>query len=194
MKRMRRKLISVFIILILVLGIGCYFQERTGTEVSVVERKEGYILPIYCVQTEEPWVSLTFDSAWGTEDLDDILNILKDNEVPACFFVTGEWVDTYPGAVKKIVSAGHEIGSHGDKHKHMSALSVEENRQELEQCNRKIENVTGSRTKLFRAPYGDYDEELIKTVTAEGYYTIQWDVDSLDWKDYGVDAIIKRVS
>ena len=57
----------------------------------------------------------------------------------------------------------------------------------------KVRELTGYEMFLFRPPYGDYDNAVVKVAKANGYYTIQWDVDSLDWKDYGVDSIIKTV-
>ena len=89
-------------------------------------------LPIYSVETEEKVVAVTFDSAWGTEDLDEILRILGKHQVEAAFFMTGEFVSANPDAVKKLEEAGHDLGNHGDNHKKMSQLSKEECRQEIQ--------------------------------------------------------------
>lgn len=161
--------------------------------VQVLNPTSDHMLPIYSVETEKKVLSITFDAAWGDEDLDDILEILKEQKVRATFFVTGDWVSNYPEAIQKIDKAGHDLGSHGDNHKHMTRLSKEENQRELKGCFDKIKSVTGKEIDLFRAPYGDYNESLVQVAKEEGYYTIQWDVDSLDWKDYGVENIIKTV-
>ena len=160
---------------------------------EVINPTSDHILPIYSVETEKKVVSMTFDSAWGDEDLDEVLKILQKHEVKATFFVTGDWVSKYPEAIQKLDQAGHDIGSHGDNHKHMTRLSETENLQELKGCFDKIKSVTGKEIDLFRAPYGDYNEALVQTAKKAGYYTIQWDVDSLDWKDYGADNIVKTV-
>ena len=76
----------------------------------------------------------------------------------------------------------------------MSQLPDSECQQELLKVHEKVKEITGVEMDLFRPPYGDYDNEVIKNATSCGYYTIQWDVDSLDWKDYGVDNIIKTVT
>lgn len=178
---------------LLVAGISGMVQV-TKENISVINPTKDHILPIYSVETDEKVVSMTFDSAWGDEDLDDILDILERQDVKATFFVTGDWVSQYPEAIKKLDAKGHELGSHGDHHKHMTRLSEEENRKELQGCFDKIKSVIGKEIDLFRAPYGDYNEALVKTAKEAGYYTIQWDVDSLDWKDYGVDNIIQTVT
>ncbi len=150
-------------------------------------------LPIYSVETDEKAVSITFDSAWSIDDLDEILKILKSHNCVATFFVEGNWANNNPDAVKKIVEAGHILGNHGANHKHMSTLSETEMRAEIQGCHDIIKNLTGIDMTLFRAPYGDYNETVVTKAKELGYSTIQWDVDSLDWKDYGVESIIDTV-
>ena len=154
------------------------------------EKKE---LPIYGVNTEEKKVALTFDAAWGNEDTGEILAILAKYEVRATFFMTGGWVDKYPDDVKAICSAGHDLGNHSENHKHMSSLSHSECVEELMGVHEKVAALTGENMCLFRPPYGDYNDTVIEASESVGYYTIQWDVDSLDWKDYGADNIVKTV-
>lgn len=140
-------------------------------------------LPIYSVETEEKRIAITFDCAWGTEYTDAILEALAREEVPATFFMVQFWAEKYPEYVKKIADAGCEIGTHSATHSYMSRLGEEEIRAELQSSCAAIETVTGKAVELFRAPYGDYDDLLIETAQSMGLYTIQWDVDSLDWKD-----------
>ena len=108
--------------------------------------------------------------------------------------MTGGWVSSYPDDVKKIYEAGHDLGNHSENHKYMTKLSDEEKTQELMSVHNKVKELTGYDMFLFRPPYGDYDNGVVKNVLANNYYPIQWDVDSLDWKDYGADDIIKRVT
>jgi peptidoglycan/xylan/chitin deacetylase (PgdA/CDA1 family) len=103
------------------------------------------------------------------------------------------WTEKYPEYVKKIVASGCEIGTHSSTHSYMSKQNGEEIKKELSTSSQAIENITGKKVELFRAPYGDYDDELIKTASEEGYYTIQWDCDSLDWKDLSATDIAMRV-
>lgn len=157
---------------------------------SATERQ----LPIYCVQRDNKAVSLSFDAAWGNEDTQMLIDILGKYDVKATFFVVGEWVDKYPESVKALHEAGHEIMNHSDDHAHFASLSSEEIVSNVNACNDKIENVTGVRPTLFRPPYGEYDDNVVTTLTSMGMYTIQWDVDSLDWKDYDAATIYDRVT
>lgn len=161
--------------------------------VSVSSTINGKELPIYCVETDEKKVALSFDAAWGNEDTQKILEILAKHNVHATFFMTGGWVDSYPEDVKAILAGGHDLGNHSENHKNMSQISNDDKEQELMKVHEKVKNLTGYEMFLFRPPYGDYDNDVIKTATKCGYYPIQWDVDSLDWKDYGVDSIISTV-
>lgn len=151
-------------------------------------------LPVYCVQTDKKQAALTFDAAWGNEQTDIILKILEAYDVRATFFLTGGWVDAYPEDVKKIAAAGHEIGNHSQNHKNMSELSKEEIQEEIVTVHNSVKELTGIEMKLFRPPYGDYDNELIEVSKECGYLPVQWDVDSEDWKNYGVDSIIQKVT
>ena len=162
--------------------------------VTVSNTVNGRELPIYCVKTDENKVALSFDAAWGNDDTQTILDILKKHNVKATFFMTGGWVESYPDDVKRILADGHDLGNHSENHKNMSQISDEEKRSELMDVHTKVQELTGYEMFLFRPPYGDYDNNVIKMATSCGYYAIQWDVDSLDWKDYGVDSIIKTVT
>lgn len=152
------------------------------------------LLPIYCVQRDNKVVSLTFDAAWGNEDTQMLLDILGKYNVKATFFVVGEWVDKYPESVKALSDAGHEIMNHSDDHAHFSSLSAEQIVENVNACNDKIEAVTGVRPTLFRPPYGEYDDNVVATVNKMNMFTIQWDVDSLDWKELSAGEITQRVT
>lgn len=170
--------------------VGYIKQGSIAVSGSASERK----LPIYCVQTDEKKVALSFDAAWGNEDTKRIMEILKKHEIHATFFMTGGWVESYPEDVKALYEAGHDLGNHSQNHKNMSQLSVAECEKEIQKVHDKVKELTGYDMFLFRPPYGDYDDEVIRAVCDLGYYPIQWDVDSLDWKDYGVSSIIKTVT
>lgn len=167
-----------------------FFGEDTVPASALVESRR---LPIYCVQTEAPKVSLSFDAAWGNEDTNDLLFILAKHNIKTTFFMTGGWVESYPEDVKAISDAGHDLGNHSENHKQMSQLSAEECKDEIQKVHDKVKELTGKDMFLFRPPYGDYNDTLIEAANGLGYHVIQWDVDSLDWKDYGADAIVSKV-
>lgn len=150
-------------------------------------------LPIYCVDRDDNKIAISFDCAWGVEHTDAILENLAQAGVRATFFTVQFWAETFPEYLKKLDEAGHEIGTHSATHSYMSKLGESEIRAELESSSAAITAVTGKEVTLFRPPYGDYDNLLIDTCNAMGLYSIQWDVDSLDWKDLSAADIAERV-
>jgi polysaccharide deacetylase family sporulation protein PdaB len=150
-------------------------------------------LPIYSVNRDEKAVAISFDAAWGNEDTQQLIDTLDRYKVHATFFLVGQWVDKFPESVKALYDAGHEIGNHSATHPHCGKLSSEQIVREINDCNDKIEALTGTRPTLFRAPYGEYDDHVIAAAESAGVTVIQWDVDSLDWKDLTATEITKRV-
>ena len=138
-------------------------------------------------------MAISFDAAWGNTETDKLLQILKENNVKATFFMTGGWVSQYPDDVKTIFESGNDLGNHSENHKQMSLLSKDEMCRELDTVTKKVSDITNYKMSLFRPPYGDYNNQLIHAARECGYYSIQWSVDSLDWKDYGAQNIIDTV-
>ncbi len=152
-------------------------------------------LPVYCVDKgEEKICSISFDAAWGADDTPQLIKILDEYNVKATFFVVGAWVDKYPDAVKMLSDAGHEVMNHSDTHPHMTQLSHDAMKKEVESCGAKIEKITGKKPNLFRPPYGDYNSDVVNALADCKYYTIQWSVDSLDWKNLTANEIYSRVT
>ncbi len=150
-------------------------------------------LPIYSVETDEKKIAISFDCAWGVDYTDTLLDVMQKNDVRCTFFAVQFWVEKYPEYVEKIVAAGHEIGTHSRTHPYMSKLSEQEIKDELTTSSAAIEKLTGQKVTLFRPPYGDYDNLLIDTCNAMGLFPIQWDVDSLDWKNLSATEIAMRI-
>lgn len=150
-------------------------------------------VPIYNVQTDQKKVALTFDAAWGSDKTSKIINILKDNGLEATFFLVGFWVEANADKVKEIDSAGFDIGTHSNTHPKMSTLSTEKITEELTTSCNLIKNITGKNIRFFRAPFGDYNDNVLNVATGLGLQTIQWDVDSLDWKGLSAQEILSRV-
>ena len=165
-----------------------------GDSATMDHNVNGRELPIYFVYSEEKKIALSFDAAWGNEDTAKLLAILKEHDLKVTFFMTGGWVESYPEDVKAILAAGHDLGNHSENHKNMSELSDEEKKEEIMSVHQKVQEITGYEMFLFRPPYGDYDNALIEVLKNCEYYPIQWDVDSLDWKNEGVDELLKTVT
>ncbi|MCK9479511.1 MAG: polysaccharide deacetylase family protein [Firmicutes bacterium] len=150
-------------------------------------------LPIYCVDRDDTAISLTFDCAWNDDDIDDIITVLDKYNCVSTFFVVGDWAEKYPESVKKLSEAGHEISNHSYNHAHYTSLSKEKMKYDMDKCDKIIEELTGKKNNLFRAPYGDYNSDVVNACIETGRFCMQWDVDSLDWKDLTAKDISNRV-
>lgn len=166
---------------------------NTNTIKTIQTSSSEKLLPIYNVQTDKKQVAFTMNCAWNADDIDSILETLKNNDVKITFFIVGEWVDRYPEAVKKIYEAGHEIGSHSNTHPHVNNLSAEENLKEIQASVEKIAKITGNKTDLYRAPYGEYNNTVIGTAEENGYHTIQWNLDTLDYTGLTGEEMWNRI-
>ena len=183
---MKQTIVAVSITLVCVLlvcGMG-------GLSTVVANQRE---VPIYCVDRSDGYVSISFDAAWGADKTRQIMDVCDEYGVKATFFLVGFWVDKYPEMVAEIASRGFEIGTHSATHPQMSKLSEAQCREELVSSSKKIFELTGKPVKLFRPPFGDYDNQLLSVAKGLGLYTIQWSVDSLDWKGLSARQICERV-
>jgi len=164
-----------------------------GASASVYFGNAPRLVPIYSVDTDKKQVAISFDSAWGADKTLDIIEILQEYNVNATFFMVGFWVEEYPDMVKAINDAGIEIGTHSNTHPDMTNLSEEQMELELTTSINLIENITGKSVELFRAPYGAYNNTMLNLTDKLGLKTIQWDVDTLDWKGLTGIEICERV-
>ena len=183
-------LVSVITVVLLFCVANTINLNENAVQTSAKAQK---LLPIYNVQTEEKKVAFTMNCAWNADDIDSILKTLEDNNTKITFFMVGDWIEKFPEAAKKISDAGHEIASHSDTHPHVNNLSYEKNIEEIEKSNDKIEKITGKRTNIYRAPYGEYNDTVIKAATDKGYYTIQWNLDTLDYNGLTGDEMWNRI-
>ncbi len=161
----------------------------SGDVMTAAAKRE---LPVYNVDTQEKVLSISFDAAWGSAHTEKILDILDEYDVRTTFFLVGFWSEKYPELVQEIVLRGHEIGNHSATHPHMSKLSEAQIKEELKKASDLVEHITGKPTTLFRPPYGEYNDAVVRVSRDEGYECVQWNVDSLDWKNRGVDDMIKQ--
>lgn len=149
-------------------------------------------LPVYNVEKTEKVLSISFDAAWGSANTAEILDILDAYDVKTTFFLVGFWVEKYPDLVREMVARGHEIGNHSATHPHMSQLSEAKIREELRIVSDQVEHIIGKPTTLFRPPYGEYNDPVVRVSREEGYECVQWNVDSLDWKNRGTQDMIQQ--
>lgn len=190
----KSKTLKLCFIAIMLAVVGCInFFNSGGVLADVFFYKNTRKIPIYCVERDDKQVALTFDAAWGSDKTQNILDILKENEITATFFLVGMWVDKNEELVKMIDEQGIEIGTHSNTHPDLTKLDKTQMELELSVSAKKIENITGKKVNIFRAPYGAYNNTLIETADSLGIKTIQWDVDTLDWKGINASQINSNV-
>ena len=186
----KRNLLIIFACLLLAAGtIGIGLDTATkAVATASTDRK----IPIYCVDTDKKVCAISFDAAWGNEQTDTLLDTLDEYKVKTTFFLVGDWVKKYPDSVKKINKKGHDIGNHSSTHAYMTQLSTSDMTKEINDCNSEVKKLTGKTPSLFRPPYGDYNNDVVETVNSLDMYCVQWNIDSLDWKDPSVDRIVQN--
>jgi len=174
---------------------------ESGQEQFTIETSADISTVIYSgAITGSNRIALTFDSGWEFENTETLLEILDDYGVSSTFFVRGMWAKDHPELAKEIVSRGHALENHSLNHGHMSEMTEPEIENEIRGAAEIIIEETGYVPKLFRPPYGEYDDRVLKILKSEGYdFTVMWTVDSHDWAEElnGVEItkeyIIKRV-
>ena len=176
----------------LLLTISAAYVGALPDTVSVVSGKRE--LPIYCVNRDDNKISISFDAAWGGDKTLGILDLLDEYNIKTTFFLVDIWTQKYPELVKEIVTRGHEIGNHSTSHPQMSKLNETQIAKELNTQADNVLAIAGVRPVLFRPPYGDYDDQVVLQARKDGYEVIQWNVDSLDWKNLGVEPMIQRTT
>lgn len=186
----KRRWLMAIPVLCVIFGVFYMVNYPPAVGASATTRE----LPIYCVERDDKTVAISFDAAWGNEDTQHLIDILQKYNVKATFFVVGDWVEKYPESVKALSDAGHEIMNHSNHHDHYPQMSADEVITDLNACNDKIEKITGVRPTLVRLPYGDYNDVSVRATRSIGMEPIQWDVDSLDWKDLPATDITARVT
>ena len=121
------------------------------------------------------------------------MQTLKSNNCKATFFLVGDWIDRYEKSVKMIYENGHEIANHSNTHPHVGSLNLEKNIEEIKLTADKIEKLTGKRSNLYRGPYGEYNDTVLKAAKEQSHTMIQWSIDSLDYNDLTCDEMLERI-
>ena len=156
----------------------------------------------YAEETKEKVLYLTFDAGYENGYTAEILDVLKKHQVPAAFFLVGNYIKSSPQLVKRMVKEGHVVGNHTYTHPDMSAISTKENfSNELCKMEDAYEKVTGEKMKKFyRPPQGKYSEENLKMAQQLGYKTIFWSLAYVDWyeddqptKEEAFDKLLPRI-
>lgn len=187
----KTKLAYFFIIMIIL-----FYNSHAAAEVDFLkDYSSSRLVPIYQVQRDDQKISLTVDGAWGSNQTEALLELFEKEEIPVSFFFAGIWLKNNPELINKIIASGHQIYNHSYSHSHLINLNKAKIKDELLKTEAIINNYQDSDSgiKLFRPPYGEYNDLVIKTAREMGYQVIQWSLDSHDWMNPGKEYIIKRV-
>lgn len=184
----KRPLIIVLLIIWLAILAAVVVLSAVKT-VNASPRK----LPVYSVERDDKKIALTFNCAWGDETTDEILALLKKNDIKATFFFVGTFAEKYPESVKKIYNAGHAIGNHSMSHKDQTVMEYKEILSDMTACNELLSRLTGKEVMLYRAPSGSYDNNTVEAAESLGMTPVQWSTDSIDWKHITPEKMTQRI-
>lgn len=182
-----RYVVANFAIGAIVIGL-LAFTLSDKTVSAATER-----VPVYKGESKTK-VSLMVNVYWGTEYLDEMLDIFARHNVTTTFFVGGMWVAENDGMLKKIYEKGHEIGNHGYFHKDHKKLSAERNAEEIGVTHRLVKSVLGIDMNLFAPPSGSFGKITLSEAEKAGYTTVMWTHDTIDWRDHDVEKIYTRAT
>src|SRR5690625_2099307 len=138
-------------------------------------------------------LSLTFNISWGEEKVFDILDVLKEQEIIATFFISGEWAERHPQIIEKITEDKHEIGMLGYRYKSYLDQELQRVRQDLYLAQDAFRKLGLESIRLLRAPKGHLNEEIIALAKNLGFTVIHWNVNPNDWENPGTEEIIQTV-
>lgn len=164
---------------------------RPGMEITIALPENA--VAIYDGNPSKNMIALTFDATYGDNQTYELLEILRNNNIKATFFLSGIWLINYPELARAIAAEGHEIANHSYTHPHLPLIPLPDVRNQIVRTDALINNVTGQNPYLFRPPYGEYNQAILNELASLGYVTIMWTIDSLDWKNPGADAIVNRI-
>ena len=193
---MKDRKLKIFLNIIILLVIVCvsitYSKNNIMASTNNISKH-----PIYSVDTEDNVVCITFDVNWAEKDnLSVILDLLDKYNVKGTFFIMGGWADyseENANKLKDIAERGHEIGNHSYMHPSFSKINEQKMEEEILKTDETIRKYTGRDTVLFRFPSGDYNGNSVKKVNSLNHYAIQWDDDSVDWKELGADIEYNKI-
>lgn len=163
-------------------------DERAGVEPEEIIPVEQLVLPEE-KKTEKKRIALTFDDGPHPIYTPQMLELLKEEQVPATFFLLGENVELYGDVVKEIAKEGHLIGNHTYHHVQITSLSLEEACKEIQETSDLIEELTGTGTEYVRPPFGTWNEELEERLDL---IPVMWSIDTKDWTTQNVDWIVRE--
>jgi peptidoglycan-N-acetylglucosamine deacetylase len=148
----------------------------------------------FSVNVDGPYIAMTFDDGPSPATTPQLLDILKQRNIKATFFMIGQNAQANPNIVKRILAEGHEIGNHSWTHPQLSKLSDERVTEEITKTQDAIKNACGYTPVLLRPPYGAITARQKEWIEKHfGLSVIIWSVDPFDWKRPGSSVIEQRI-
>lgn len=188
---------SVIRTVVFVLLIACALVYTTvvlNKDISAFNEGETDLMPICRVDTQDKNISLTIDTAFGEDYTEEILSVLKENDVKATFCVLGMWAEKNPELIKAIVADGHEIISHSMNHERYPDLEETQVVEDATAAREYLKQTASVDTPYIRMPYGAFDNMVMNALESNGFIPIKWSLDSKDWEGNGAEEIVKRVT
>jgi len=179
---------AVLILVGAIVAVSCTNAAR------VFSNQTTRLSPINAVATDAQVVALSFDASWGEGHALDILRVLEEQDARATYFVIGSWAEKHSEYLRALSSSGRvEIGTHSNTHSRMPRLRERQMEFELNSSVSIIQGITGNPIDLFRPPFGEYSDTVLSVAERLGFFTIRYDVDSLDWQDLSSYDLTTRV-
>ncbi len=143
-------------------------------------------------QTNKKVVALTFDDGPYSPYTEQLLDVLKEYQVPATFFIVGQNVEKYPEVVQRIVNEGHQLGNHTYHHVDLLKSDRKTIEEEIDRTSQSIKKVTGIVPHVVRPPHGFRDPVVMEIMDQRGLKVVEWSIMSRDWTNPGVEIIVDR--
>jgi probable sporulation protein (polysaccharide deacetylase family) len=149
--------------------------------------------PVFQGETGEKVVALSVNVDWGEDLIPEMLKIFQENKAAVTFYVTGSWAEKHPELLQAMAQAGHSIQNHGYKHLHFNQLDIGAAQAEIKKAEEIIYLATGSRSRYFASPYGEFEDSIVQAAEGIGYRLIMWSIDTIDWQKPEPEVIVSRV-
>lgn len=185
----KKNIIIVAVALVLAVGMmswGFFAQQSAVTTSDLRE-------PIFQGNSGAKAVAITVNVDWGEEYIPEMLKQFKAADAKVTFFVTGRWAEKNPELLKQMAKEGHSIQNHGYRHLHFNSLSAEQGSAEIKKAEEIIKGITGTKTRYFASPYGEFNSNVVAAAANIDYKLIMWSVDTVDWKRPLPETIVSRV-
>lgn len=176
--RIKKKILYGLILLILLLILAYLLNDQILQNVFQASSDD----VIYCLDTREKVLILTFEVSTGEKYVEEILEVLRSHGISATFFLMGRWIEENP-ALTQAIAYRHEVGNHSYSHPHMQELTNKEVLAEFEKFRHSLKEALAGEAEIryFRPPFGELDERAVSIAHEEGLAVVMWSIESKDW-------------